>query len=101
MRIKHYAGYGCVNAKKTGKTTVKDMFGDNYTKLQVTVTGNHEWGIELNDTYDLYNWLVKRFDKTVANYNEIVKVDIKDDYIKQDGLDVEQCVYTFYYKQKN
>ena len=37
----------------------------------IRVEGNHECGLVRNDDYDLYNWLVKRFDpveKAVPNY---------------------------------
>lgn len=58
MRIKHWQGYGLVNAVK-----VKD---DSCT-LHVKVTGDHEQGLEREDAYDLYNWLVKKFDKSVPS----------------------------------
>lgn len=91
MRIKHFAGYGCVEAKKT-KLVKKP---DGTKVLTITVTGNHERGLERDDKYDLFNWLVKRFDKTVKDSRKILNVQIQDDYIKQGNLDVEQCVYTF------
>ena len=60
MRIKHWAGYGCVNARR---------INDGAAKLHVRVEGLHECGLERGtwDTYGLYNWLVKRFDKTVPD----------------------------------
>jgi len=60
MKIKHFAGYGCVSARK-----VKD--GTPFT-LHIRVEGNHEWGIAREDEYDLYRWLVCRFDKAVPDY---------------------------------
>lgn len=60
MRIKHWAGYGCVNARKC-----KD---GNPFCLHIKVEGNHERGIVREDDYDLYNWLVKRFDRNVQDY---------------------------------
>ena len=60
MRIKHWAGYGCVNARK-----VKDS---SPSTLHIRVEGNHEQGLVRNDEYDLYNWLVKRFDHDVQDY---------------------------------
>ena len=60
MKIKHWQGYGCVNATKC-KDSLPSM-------LHIRVEGNHEWGIVREDDYDLYNWLVKRFDQTVPDY---------------------------------
>lgn len=54
MKIKHFAGYGTVNATK-----IKDT---NHT-LHIRVEGDHECGVKRNDLYDVFNWLVKRFDK--------------------------------------
>ena len=63
MRIKHWAGYGCVNARK---------INDGKAKLHVRVEGDHERGLkrDVSDIYLLYNWLVKRFDKSVADIEE-------------------------------
>ncbi len=91
MRIKHFAGYGSVEAKKTSTRKLPD----GTRELVVMVTGNHEWGLERNDRYDLFRWLVKRFDKTVTDDREIISYRYDDDYIRLNGLDVEQCVYTF------
>lgn len=60
MRIKHWQGYGCVTARK-----VKDS---NPFTLHIHVEGNHEYGIIREDEYDLYHWLVVRFDKDVSDY---------------------------------
>lgn len=59
MKIKHWQGYGTVSARK-----VKD----GSCTLHVKVEGNHEWGLDRRDEYDLYNWLVRRFDKDVQDY---------------------------------
>ena len=60
MKIRHWAGYGCVNARK---------IKDSSCTLHIRVEGLHECGLERGtwDTYGLYNWLVKRFDKTVPD----------------------------------
>lgn len=88
MKIKHWQGYGSVNAVK-----VKD---DSCT-LHVKVTGNHECGLERDDQYDLFNWLVKRFDKTIPDYKTFAaknpKIVIKNNY----GSDVDVCDYYFTY----
>ena len=90
MRIKHWQGYGCVNATK---------IKDNSCKLHVRVTGNHEWGLYRNDLYDLYNWLVKRFDKSIKDSTEWYKlyptVEISNEYDYVNEVDV--CDYLFNY----
>ena len=89
MRIKHFAGYGCVNARKVKKT-------DN--TLVVHVWGNHERGIELNDNYDIFNWLVKRFDKTHNDYFQIENVDIEQYWEDGKPCGTEHCVYTITFR---
>ena len=88
MKIKHFQGYGCVNA-----TRVKDK---NCT-LHVKVTGNHECGLRRDDDYDLFNWLVKRFDKSIEDYSSFrkrqPKIEIREGY--ENG--VETCDYMFTY----
>ena len=97
MIIKHYAGYGRVNAKR-----VKDD-----ATLHVRVSGNHEQGLYRNDLYDLYNWLVKKFDKTVPDFADWYRaarskydqvVEIHDGYeTAPDGRTEEVCDYGFFY----
>ena len=91
MKIKHFAGYGSVEAKKTSTRNLPD----GTREIVVTVTGNHERGLDRDDKYDLFSWLVKRFDKTVKDYRDIISYKLCDDYIRKDGLDVEQRMYTF------
>jgi hypothetical protein len=49
MKIKHFAGYGCVEAKKISlnRTTLIDDYGCaiDAVILKVRVTGFHEWGL--------------------------------------------------------
>ena len=98
MTIKHFAGYGRVNAKR-----IKDD-----ATLHIRVFGNHEQGLYRDDLYDLYNWLVKRFDKTVpasfADWYKAAKrkydqvVEIHDDCeTMPDGKMEEVCDYRFFY----
>ena len=98
MTIKHYAGYGRVSAKRIKDDAV----------LHVRVSGNHEQGLYRNDLYDLYNWIVKKFDKTVpASFTEWYRaarskydqvVEIHDDYeTAPDGKTEEVCDYRFFY----
>ena len=92
MKIKHFQGYGSVQAKKVSKTKV-----NNKTKLVIEVKGNHEWGLVVNDTYDGKRWLFDRFEKNFnGNYYDI-NMTIQDDYIKENGIDVEVATYTFIY----
>lgn len=94
MRVKHWAGYGCVNMKK---------IKDKYHTLHVRVSGNHECGLERNDLYDAYNWLVKRFDKSVPEYLEWRRSVIRFNCIP--GWDEERkeetCDYVFVYGKES
>ena len=58
MKIKHFAGYGCVEAKRIQNKSCT---------LHVRVSGLHERGLRRDDMYDLFNWLVKRFDKSLKD----------------------------------
>lgn len=94
MRIKHWAGYGCVNARR-----VND--GDPFT-LHIHVEGDHERGLVRNDEYDLYNWLVKRFDRDVQDYLAWSKscpiIDIRPSWRTDAKLGViDTCDYYFTY----
>jgi len=101
MKIKHFAGYGSVEAKKISKKSFPNEYDEIMTELKIQVKGNHEYGLERDNAYDLYHWLVKKFDKSVKDYYEICgsfSYSMDDDYIKENGLDVEVCTYTFTYK---
>ena len=91
MKIRHFAGYGSVNAVK-----VKD----SSCTLHVKVTGNHEWGLVRDDEYDLFNWLVKKFDKGVTDYMAFHRtrpvIRISSGY--ENG--VETCDYLFCYRKE-
>ncbi len=86
MKIKHWQGYGTVDAKKISRTVENGM-----VTLIVKVTGDHEWGLVRDDEYDLINWLVKRFDKNFQGHRVLYKFDC--------GIENghEYCVYTFAY----
>ena len=93
MKIKHWAGYGCVNARK---------ISDGSCTLHVRVEGNHEQGLIRSDSYDLYNWLVKRFDKSVPDVTTWLKshplVDLRPDFRTDPVLGViDTCDYYFTY----
>lgn len=66
MKLKHFSGYGSIDAKK---------IKDKSCTLHIRVTGDHEWGLRRDDEYDLFNWLVKRFDKSCTDYLEWHKKD--------------------------
>lgn len=89
MKIKHWQGYGCVNAVK---------IKDKTCTLHVRVTGNHECGIRRDDEYDLYNWLVKRFDKSIPDSQMWYRLRpvIKIVESVENGIDV--CDYFFTYE---
>ena len=91
MKIKHWQGYGTVSAQK---------IKDKSCTLHVLVTGNHEWGLRRDDLYDLYNWLVRRFDKSVPDvyaWLRSANVFINEGSTAIDGLDVDTCDYYFTY----
>lgn len=87
-KIKHWAGYGTVQA---------GVIKDGSCALHVMVTGMHECGLRRDDLYDLYNWLVKRFDKSVPDYESFRKrypiVDIRESWSMNNDI----CHYYFTY----
>ena len=80
MRIKHFQGYGFVNAKKLSCKPSKvqtDWMGEkDCTMLSIRVSGLHEWGLVRDDRYDVCNWLVKKFIPE-ADYRNILNMTIK------------------------
>lgn len=97
MRIRHYAGYGTVTARKTRNR--------NCT-LHVQVTGNHERGIKRNDLYDLYHWLVRHFDKTVPDVTSWLRshprvILLGGETTDASGHTVDTCDYLFYYVKED
>jgi hypothetical protein len=92
MKIKHFQGYGSVQAKKLSKTTI-----GNKTKLVVEVKGNHECGLVRDDIYDVKSWLFDRFEKNFNGNDYDIEMTIKDDYVREGNIDVEVATYTFVY----
>ena len=95
MKIKHFMGYGSVNAKKVKLTE---------DTLVVHVWGVHECGVRRDDFYDIFNWLVKRFDKKRTDYFDIGDVDIEEWYEPETegrymGCDANHCIYTIHFRQ--
>lgn len=89
MRIKHWQGYGTINAFR---------IKDKRTSLHVQVRGNHEYGIEC-PTHLVFDWLVRKFDKKFESQREWEKLYPKVEI--QNGYDYETheelCDYRFYY----
>lgn len=93
MKIKHWQGYGCVDAKKVSRTD---------DTLVIHVWGMHEYGLERTDEYDVFEWLVSKFDKTRKDYRDIVSVST-DDYYTDEMYrgrypTTEHCVYTIKFR---
>lgn len=79
MRIKHWAGYGTVNAKKINDWHMVKPFGDETFRLiQIEVTGEHERGLCIYDDYDIHRWLGRYFAKD-KTYKDLVfaRVDLR------------------------
>lgn len=96
MKIKHFMGYGSVQARKVSKTKTDD----GKTKLVVEVKGNHEWGLVRNDIYDVYRWLFSKFEKNFDGSEYDIDMTIKDDYVDDENNKhecVEVAIYTFIY----
>lgn len=98
MRIKHWQGYGCVNAKVT-----RQSFNtwSNLREITIEVKGNHEYGLDRSDDkYDVFNWLLKRFDKNVVNMSDRIIKGIEFQYlpsVRENNCDVERAQYTIVY----
>lgn len=91
MKIKHFAGYGSVNAKKLKQETKNGV-----TTLIINVYGDHECGLRPYIIEDAIQWLAARFDKNIVNipwYN--IDIDINNNY----GMPYDTLTYTFRYKK--
>ena len=97
MRLRHFAGYGLVEVKKQSKTTFTNEWGEKKTKLVLEVKGNHEWGLVRDDIYDVKHWLFDRFEKNFNGDYYDITMSVKNDYISENGIDVEVATYTFIY----
>lgn len=97
MRVKHFAGYGSVDVKKKSKTTFTNEFGEKKNKLVLVVKGNHEWGLVRDDIYDVRHWIFEKFEKNFKGDDYQINMTIQNDYITENGIDVEVAKYTFIY----
>ena len=93
MKLKHWQGYGSVEAKKVSKTTFNNNWGEKKTKLVLSVKGNHEYGLVRDDIYDVKRWLFDRFEKNFSGEYYDIDMSIKDEYVGG----VEVATYTFIY----
>lgn len=66
MRIKHFSGYGSVNAKKVLVQKGVNEYGEAHTLLIIDVAGDHERGLIPYIKSDAAAWLLKYFDKPAA-----------------------------------
>lgn len=67
MKIKHYMGYGLVNAK---------LIEMDQTTIVINVWGNHECGLDRSeDSYDINQWLVKKVAKLNITQRQIKYVE--------------------------
>lgn len=87
MKIKHWQGYGTLSAKKLSSSA---------DTLVVEVWGNHEWGLERNDMYGVFNWLVRKFDSS-RTLDEFKAMKMKS--FELNGED--HCVYTMRFGRKD
>ena len=97
MKVKHFAGYGSVEVKKISKKPIINGYGEKKTKMVLRVKGNHEWGIVRNDIYDVRKWIFDKFEKNFKGNDYDIDMSIEDDYINENGIDVEVATYTFVY----
>lgn len=96
MKLKHWQGYGSINARKISETV-----NGNIATLKIELKGNHEYGLSRDDKYDVFNWLLnggKRFVKACSSYRDIISVDITEDYVKENNEIIDTALYTITYK---
>lgn len=90
MKIKHWQGYGTVNAVKVNC--------DRGEVLHIKVTGDHEYGLERDDMYDATRWLAKRFDKSITSDNE--RDWRLSHFVELESVSFSECHYRFYVKER-
>lgn len=97
MRVKHFAGYGTVNVTKMSKEKFTNEHGEEKTKMVLFVKGNHEWGLECDDIYNVRSWIFDKFEKSFNGKDYEIDMDIDPDYVNENGEDVMVATYTFIY----
>jgi hypothetical protein len=91
MRIKHWQGYGSVEAKKLDRTVDEN----GIVTVKIRVTGDHEWGLETKDEHTVKDWLLKRMDK---KFPENGRIEYESHDRMVDGHEV--CTYIIWYKEE-
>ncbi|MBR2300635.1 MAG: hypothetical protein IKA41_01610 [Bacteroidaceae bacterium] len=94
MKIKHWQGYDSVEAKKLKATNNKAL---GTKTVVIEVRGNHEWGLERYDMYDVHRWL-RRFFKDCESFADIKEMRVCGKYEKTSNGDfIEVCEYIIEY----
>ena len=104
MKIKHWQGYGTLNAEKLSKST-KTINGTKVYTMKIKVVGNHEYGLDCchnkYDHYTIYNWLLTKFDRKVKELTDRcilgVHTFISSERNNEKGIDEEYAIYTIKY----
>lgn len=92
-KLKHWQGYGSVDAKKLAEYPTGNM----KKKTVIQVTGLHEYGIVRQDPYDVHRWLGK-YIPDCSGYNRISDLTVHESTVKdKDGQDVDCAVYEIEY----
>jgi hypothetical protein len=50
-----------------------------------------------DDIFDVKHWIFDKFEKNFKGDEFNIEMSIEDDYIKENGVDVEVAKYTFIY----
>lgn len=107
MKIKHFAGYGTVNAKKVLDLKYTDKRYSHYENpriVNIVVSGDHERGLVREDVYDVCEWLLKKLVKDFKDgshdYRSIIEMDVAP-YLElsSEGEYEEKCLYKVVYLQ--
>lgn len=90
MKIKHWSGYGCVDARVVIK-------GNFYKTIRIT--GNHEMGLDrpFHDEICMARWL-KRF---IPKGMKMSDYSTYTDYITVNGLCTESMDITLFFEEDN
>lgn len=78
MKLKHWQGYGSVEAKVIKRTALHlayNLFASR--SIEIRVKGDHEYGLMNYDKYDIARWLGR---KSLGNFtmDEIAHIEIID-----------------------
>jgi len=97
MKIKHWQGYGKLDAKVLKRETISVV--DNKKRIVIEISGNHEYGCVRDDKYDIKNWLLDRFDKNNNASSYDINYEIENGYRRNDekGVTEEYAIYRIEY----